>query len=116
MSRVVAKRMYGHLGISEIDHINSDPLDNRRENLRLCSRSENNRNKTKRRNKKSSIYKGVFFKSSYKYKKGYCEIRLKKENIRKTKYFKTEKEAAIQYNEWAKELHKDFACLNDINT
>lgn len=47
----------------EIDHINHDKLDNRRENLRFVTRSENNHNVGMRKDNTSG-YKGVnFFKS-----------------------------------------------------
>jgi hypothetical protein len=41
-----------------VDHINGDTLDNRKENLRICSRSENSRNKKLRCDSRSG-YKGV---------------------------------------------------------
>ena len=43
---------------SAIDHINRDKLDNRKENLRACTDSQNNRNKPTIKGKKS-IYRGV---------------------------------------------------------
>ena len=43
----------------EVDHINGDGMDNRRENLRLCSHRENMQNSVKRKNDAASIYKGV---------------------------------------------------------
>lgn len=54
--------MNAHSGV-EVDHINGDPTDNRKSNLRLCTHSENGRNMVKRANTKgvptSSKYKGV---------------------------------------------------------
>jgi hypothetical protein len=46
-----------------VDHINSNPLDNRRCNLRFCSQSQNkfNQGKPKCYSKLASKYKGVFF-------------------------------------------------------
>jgi len=47
----------------EVDHVNRDPLDNRRENLRVCSKSQNQGNSRKRVSycgePPTSRYKGV---------------------------------------------------------
>ena len=54
---------YGAWPDQEIDHINGDGIDNRIENLRECSRSENLRNKRFTGRSKSGI-PGVFFRET----------------------------------------------------
>lgn len=51
------------MGVSremEVDHINRKSLDNRRENLKICTKQENALNKGFKRTK-NQPYKGVFF-------------------------------------------------------
>ena len=93
----------------EADHRNGYQLDNRRSNLRICSRDENARNRRGARG--TSKYKGVYF---YKLtKKWAAQIGFNKK--RKTiGYFLTENAAAEAYNKAALKYHGEFACLNII--
>lgn len=60
LHRLIWAWHHGPLGAMEIDHINCDHTDNRIENLRLATRSQNNANKTAKSNNTSG-YKGVTF-------------------------------------------------------
>jgi hypothetical protein len=90
-----------------VDHINGDPLDNRRENLRLCSASQNQANRKPAPGRK---YKGVTKNKSGTYS---ASIQMNKK-LHGCGTFKTEEEAALAYNRKALELFGDFAYQNII--
>lgn len=91
------------------DHINGNRLDNRKENLRVCSYRENAYNRVKRTGT-SSIFKGVYW---HKHNKAWLTgIRLKEGKLKVVGYFKNEIHAAMAYDIWAKELYGEFAKLN----
>jgi hypothetical protein len=98
----------------EIDHINGNKLDNRKCNLRICSRQENCRKRPKlkrTKHKLSSKYKGVSF--SKKLNKYRARIFVNKREI----YlggFEIEKDAALAYNKAAILYFKEYAELNVI--
>lgn len=103
------------------DHVNSNPLDNRKCNLRFCDYQGNGANQKKRENC-SSIYKGVRWNQIEKTKRGTyikrkkpwcaaCEYNNKTIHIGR---YKTEEEAALAYNKKAKELWGEYAKLNIV--
>ncbi len=98
-----------------VDHINGNTLDNRKSNLRVCTYSENSKNRKMQKNNTSG-YKGVHAYKANGYnslKKWVAQIR----SERKCKIigrFCTAKEAAIAYNKAAIKLHGRFAKLNAI--
>ena len=49
-----------------VDHINHDTLDNRKENLRLCTRSQNGMNRKGPPSNSTSGVRGVSWKKQYK--------------------------------------------------
>lgn len=61
--RIVWKILYGIDPIGEIDHVNGNRKDNRPENLRECSSSQNNQNRRMSRRNKSGA-KGVHWEKA----------------------------------------------------
>ena len=96
-------------GFEMLDHINHDGLDNRRENLRPCTASQNHANQRKRTEHTSSKYKGVHWaKDRNKWRASICvEGRWYKLGA-----FNTEEEAATVYNAAAQKAFGVFAGLN----
>ena len=92
-----------------IDHKNHNILDNRRENLRICTKSENDFNRQKI--KGTSKYKGVHWDKVKN--KWTAKIQLNKKQMF-LGYYISEEKAALEYNKNAKELFGEFAWLNNI--
>ena len=92
------------------DHINRNPLDNRRDNLRFCTYQQNALNRGKRKNSKSK-YKGVKWCS--KTQTWIATIFLDGERKHYTNH-ETEREAALRYNKELPKHHGDYACLNIV--
>ena len=93
---------------TEVDHINGDGLDNRRSNLRLCSRAENTRNRRKIKGT-SSKFKGVYW---YKNAKKWSASIMSNDKTIYLGFFTDENLAAKAYDKKAKELFGKFAKLN----
>lgn len=90
-----------------IDHIDHDGLNNRRSNLRICSHTENVRNRRQPANNTSG-YKGV----SYVKSRGLWVAIIGGGNKTTLGVFMTAEEAARAYDKAARELFGEFACLN----
>jgi hypothetical protein len=92
----------------QIDHINNNSLDNREDNLRLCTTQQNARNQ-KRHKKATSKYKGVYWYKNYK--KWGANICINNKNIN-LGYFENEFDAAAAYDLAALKYFGEFAKTN----
>ena len=95
--------------VLQVDHINKNTLDNRKSNLRFCTREQNMWNSKSRSG--TSKYKGVSFD---KQKKKWMARISSNRKIMHIGYYISQKDAAIAYNKKAKKIHGDFAFLNLI--
>lgn len=91
-----------------VDHKDRNPLNNLRENLRICTKTQNQQNSTLQINNTSG-YVGVMFNKNSLLWRAY--IYCNKENIH-LGYFTTALEAALVRDKKARELHGEFATLN----
>jgi hypothetical protein len=92
----------------ECDHWNHDTLDNRRKNLRQCTRAQNMMNERPRR---EGQYKGVHKRDRKKSESWRSMIRVKKKLVH-LGTFRSSKDAARAYDQAAKKYFGHFACLN----
>lgn len=92
---------------NQVDHINGNGLDNRKNNLRKCNHSLNGANR------KSlggySIFKGVSFDKKRNLWTASLRFKYRRYNLGR---FIQEKEAALAYDEFAYNKFGDFAKLN----
>jgi hypothetical protein len=106
VTQLLHRILIQHVEGFEIDHKNQNKLDNRKENLRIVTGQQNRFNRNKNKNNTSG------FKGVHKTRWGWraC-IRINKED----KYlglFSSSEEAARAYDNAAKELCGEYACLN----
>ena len=94
----------------QVDHINGNRLDNRRENLRIVTNQQNQMNKQSRVNT-SSIYKGVAW---YKPTKKWCSRIGINGILYHLGLYDTQEQAAFMYNKIAHEFFGEYAQLNDL--
>jgi hypothetical protein len=106
MHRVIINAAKGDI----VDHINGDKLDNRKENLRLATPSQNNYNRGLASNSTSG-FKGVTWNK--KTNKWIARIYVDRKGIHLGS-FEYKVDAALAYNEAAFKYHGEFANYNQI--
>ncbi len=93
-----------------IDHIDGNPLNNKKSNLRACSHKENICNAGKKKNNTTG-YKGVYLHKP----SGRWFAQLKHNyKTKKLGYYETKEDAARAYNRGALKYYGVFAFLNEV--
>jgi len=95
----------------QVDHLNHYTLDNRKCNIRICTQSDNLKNRMINKNN-STGYKGVVYNKSNK--KFIAKIGVNK-NIIYIGVFIDPIDAALAYNAAALKYHGEFANINKID-
>jgi hypothetical protein len=96
----------------QIDHINRNKLDNRRENLRYVTNEQQLANKGSHKDSLSK-YKGVYYNHKNKYSKWMASISIDGKSVCLGSY-DSEVVAAKAYNIASKNIHGDYAFQNDV--
>lgn len=92
-----------------VDHINRNKLDNRRENLRICTTIQNAHNRKVPSNSITSKYKGVFYYGKDNLWSATITYNNKKMHLGR---YEKETDAALAYDEAARKYYGEFAVLN----
>lgn len=85
----------------EVDHIDGNPLNNQRENLRVCTHAQNNRNRKRAKNNTSG-YKGVSFHKNTGRWQAALSLGL----------YSSKEEAALAFDKAAIAFFGEYASLN----
>ena len=97
----------------EIHHVNHDPLDNRRKNLKVCTHRENLQTLQKPRRKKRTAENTSKYKGVYRHKSGKFKVTIRHDGIQEhLGYYDDEIVAAKVYDARAREVHGSFAIIN----
>jgi hypothetical protein len=94
--------------LERVDHINGNGLDNRKENLRPATRTQNNMNRALHRNN-STGFKGVIFSKQHLKYRARITVEKRKRHIG---LFDSPEEAAKAYDDQARIYFGEFAALN----
>ena len=92
-----------------VDHINGNTLDNRKENLRVCTSSENKMNRRVCRS--ASGFKCVHWHKTRKRWQAYIRINKKRKCLG---FFREKESAAIAYDKAAVKYYGEFAATNKM--
>lgn len=96
-----------------VDHIDGDPMNNRRSNLRVTTQLGNGTNRRNLNKNNRSGYRGVYYSTTKR--RWIAQIKVNYRPI-KVGQFQTAEEAARAYDKAAKEFHGSFATLNFPDT
>jgi len=96
-----------------VDHINMDRLDNQKNNLRLCSYSQNRLN-SKLNSNNSTGFKGVTYKKRRRKKPWEASAHSFMDGYLYLGSYKTREEAAKAYNTVVTQLDSEFYILNNL--
>jgi hypothetical protein len=95
----------------QTDHANQNRLDNRKQNLRQCTATQNQGNRWKSQHAKTSKFKGVYWS---KHQNRFAAYGRQGSKNRRLGSFQSEVEAAKAYNRWARSYFGKFAQLNPV--
>lgn len=112
--RHLMERLHGKIPEGqEVDHVDHNPLNNTRANLRIVSSSENKRNRRKHRNN-SSGHPGVSWDESQQRWLVYCKVhgKMKKRSITPSKLGLSKEEALEEAIKWRKKFESEMGYHN----
>lgn len=95
-----------------VDHKFGDGLDNRKENLRICTHAQNISNRVNKNKNNTSGFRGVCFDK--RKNKWMAKIQFQRKYMF-CGYAETPKQAALKYNDFATKYFGEFAVLNNVS-